>query len=99
MPEDDDDGGVGHSNNKRKGKLAALRAEMKTLLAQPLIARGVSTRYLTSGSKSVVDDLLTSSSESLPHLIELCSRRLTDASSHSCRPSAHARGRYKRRPT
>ncbi|KAF8320485.1 DEAD-domain-containing protein [Clavulina sp. PMI_390] len=59
--EDDDDGGVGHSNNKRKGKLSALRAEMKALLAQPLIARGVSTRYLTSGSKSVVDDLLTSS--------------------------------------
>ena len=32
--------------------------ELKELLAQPLIARGVSTRYITSGSRSIVDDMV-----------------------------------------
>jgi len=37
------------------------RAELKALLAQPLVARGISVRYLTSGSKSIADDLINSS--------------------------------------
>jgi len=41
----------------------AKRAELKALLAQPLVARGISVRYLTSGSKSIADDLINSSSE------------------------------------
>jgi len=41
----------------------AKRAELKALLAQPLVARGISVRYLTSGSKPIVDDLINSSSE------------------------------------
>lgn len=40
----------------------AKRAELKALLAQPLVARGISARYLTSGSKSIADDLINSSS-------------------------------------
>ncbi|KAJ7269819.1 ATP-dependent RNA helicase [Mycena rebaudengoi] len=49
------------SNQKRKAKdlkNANLKAELKRLLAQPLIARGVSTRYITSGSRPIVDDLI-----------------------------------------
>ncbi|KAJ6627886.1 P-loop containing nucleoside triphosphate hydrolase protein [Mycena sp. CBHHK59/15] len=49
------------SNQKRKAKdikNAKLKAELKRLLAQPLVARGVSTRYITSGSRPIVDDLL-----------------------------------------
>ncbi|KAJ6588976.1 P-loop containing nucleoside triphosphate hydrolase protein [Mycena capillaripes] len=49
------------SNQKRKAKdlkNANLKAELKRLLAQPLIARGVSTRYITSGSRPIVDDIL-----------------------------------------
>jgi ATP-dependent RNA helicase DDX24/MAK5 len=49
------------SNQKRKAKdlkNASLKAELKRLLAQPLVARGVSTRYITSGSRPIVDDLL-----------------------------------------
>lgn len=49
------------SNQKRKAKdlkNANLKAELKQLLAQPLVARGVSTRYITSGSRSIVDDLI-----------------------------------------
>ncbi|KAF7351230.1 DEAD-domain-containing protein [Mycena sanguinolenta] len=49
------------ANQKRKAKdlkNARMKAELKRLLAQPLVARGVSTRYITSGSKPIVDDLL-----------------------------------------
>lgn len=35
-----------------------LRAELADLLAQPLVARGVSARYPTSGSRVIVDDVL-----------------------------------------
>jgi hypothetical protein len=46
--------------NRKKAnvKTAALKAELKALLAQPLIARGVSTRYITSGSTPIVDDII-----------------------------------------
>ncbi|KAJ7512781.1 ATP-dependent RNA helicase [Mycena galericulata] len=49
------------SNQKRKAKdlkNAHLKAELKRLLSQPLVARGVSTRYITSGSTPIVDDLI-----------------------------------------
>ncbi|KAG6837085.1 hypothetical protein H0H93_014977 [Arthromyces matolae] len=52
------------SNRKRKAKDAknsALKAELKHLLSQPLMARGVSAKYITSGSRPIVDDLLTGS--------------------------------------
>lgn len=40
-------------------KTAALKAELKALLVQPLIARGISTRYITSGSRPIVDDFIS----------------------------------------
>ncbi|KAL1720484.1 hypothetical protein EV715DRAFT_196756, partial [Schizophyllum commune] len=43
-------------------KTAALKAQLKELLAQPLVARGVSTKYITSGSRPIVDDLLAGES-------------------------------------
>ncbi|KAJ7211287.1 ATP-dependent RNA helicase [Mycena pura] len=49
------------SNKKRKArdlKNANLKAELKRLLMKPLVARGVSTRYITSGSRTLVDDLI-----------------------------------------
>ena len=58
---DDDDAVVVPSKHQRKttnAKTAALKAELKELLAQPLIARGVSTRYITSGSRPIVDDVI-----------------------------------------
>ncbi|KAH9941652.1 DEAD-domain-containing protein [Epithele typhae] len=39
-------------------KVAALKAELKAMLAQPLVARGVSTRYITSGMHSIADDMV-----------------------------------------
>ena len=44
--------------------MAALKAELKRLLSQPLIAKGISTRYITSGSRPIVDDLLAGERES-----------------------------------
>ncbi|KAJ7598923.1 ATP-dependent RNA helicase [Mycena floridula] len=56
---DDDAEGAGKGKRKaRNGKNAALKAQLKHLLAQPLLARGVSTRYITSGSNPIVESLL-----------------------------------------
>ena len=57
----DDDNAPVPSKHQRKNanaKTAGLKAELKHLLAQPLIARGVSTRYITSGSRPIVDDMI-----------------------------------------
>lgn len=46
---------------KRKGQnlqLAAMKAKLREMLSQPLIARGISTAFITSGSHRIVDDLL-----------------------------------------
>ena len=59
--DDDDDSKAVPSKHKKKtanAKTSALKAELKELLAQPLVARGVSTRYITSGSRSIVDDVM-----------------------------------------
>lgn len=38
----------------KTAKLNAMKAELKRLLAQPLVARGVSTKYITSGSRCLM---------------------------------------------
>ncbi|KAG6889410.1 hypothetical protein C0992_005332 [Termitomyces sp. T32_za158] len=56
-----EDDGEKSSNHKRKAKdarNAALKAELKHLLSRPLIARGISAKYITSGSRPIVDDLI-----------------------------------------
>ena len=47
-----------HHRKSADAKTTSLRAELKALLAQPLLARGVSTRYVTSGSRAIVDDFI-----------------------------------------
>ena len=61
----DDEGKI--SSQKRRAKnsaMSSMKAELKYLLSQPLIARGISTRYITSGSRLIVDDLLAGNRES-----------------------------------
>ena len=56
-----DDDTKGPSKQKQKAaaaKTAALKVELKAMLAQPLVARGVSTRYITSGVHSIADDMV-----------------------------------------
>lgn len=52
-----------HQRKNASVKTAALKAELKQLLAQPLVARGVSTRYITSGSRPIVDDVISGTCE------------------------------------
>ncbi|ORX35309.1 P-loop containing nucleoside triphosphate hydrolase protein [Kockovaella imperatae] len=52
-----------HKGSKRD--VGSLKAELKHLLSQPLIARGVSARYPTSGSKVIVDDLIKSTGHTM----------------------------------
>ncbi|CED83578.1 dead-domain-containing protein [Phaffia rhodozyma] len=63
MPSEDDDEGVrrGVKNGKAKvsPKVAGLKAELRSILAEPLQVRGLSSRYITSGTRSVVDDLIS----------------------------------------
>ena len=48
----------GRPSSRRTVKAEGLKAELKTLLKEPLVARGVSAKYPTSGSKVIIDDLL-----------------------------------------
>jgi len=46
------------SSKTRDSKLVQLKSELKELLNQPLVAKGVSTRYITSGSRPVASAIL-----------------------------------------
>jgi hypothetical protein len=48
-----------------------MKAELKRLLAQPLIAPGISSRYITSGTNPVVDGLIAGECEDGPFLLPL----------------------------
>jgi len=55
----DDRAGLTRQVNKAHDvKLGQLKAELRELLRQPLVARGVSTGYVTSGSRPIAHDIL-----------------------------------------
>ena len=60
-----DDGAGGNKRliKAHEAKLGELKAELKILLKQPLVARGVSTRYVTSGSNPIAHDMLAGECE------------------------------------
>ena len=60
----------GKAGKGSKRNVEALKAQLKGLLAQPLIARGVSARYPTSGSKVIIDDLLQSTGELASYVLK-----------------------------
>ncbi|KAF7318870.1 hypothetical protein HMN09_00222500 [Mycena chlorophos] len=55
---EDDEKPTAQQRKASESKNAGLKAELRRMLAKPLLARGVSTRYITSGSQPIVDDLL-----------------------------------------
>ncbi|KAG9313623.1 ATP-dependent RNA helicase [Chiua virens] len=55
---EDDRGPTKHQRKQAGAQTAALKAQLKELLSRPLIARGVSTRYITSGSRPIADDIV-----------------------------------------
>ena len=71
---DDDEQKAVPSKRQRKSasaKTAVLKEELRELLLQPLITRGVSTRYITSGSKSIADDMLSGQCEYLISILSV----------------------------
>ena len=54
----DDDKPATQKRKAKDAKIASLKVELRSLLSEPLIAQGISTRYITSGSRPIVDDLL-----------------------------------------
>ncbi|EKM77312.1 hypothetical protein AGABI1DRAFT_43493, partial [Agaricus bisporus var. burnettii JB137-S8] len=62
VSESDDDKSTNRQRKTQESKTFALKAQLKAMLAQPLVARGISTRYITSGSRPIVDDLLSGES-------------------------------------
>jgi ATP-dependent RNA helicase DDX24/MAK5 len=68
----EDDERVGKRKLKQKNlggsaKLKALKANLAELLHQPVLARGISAKFITSGSRPIVDDLLRGDSMSYWH--------------------------------
>jgi len=56
--ESDDDKPSGQQQKARDTTVGKLKTELKHLLSQPLVARGISVRYITSGSDPIVEDIL-----------------------------------------
>ncbi|CAG7847725.1 ATP-dependent RNA helicase MAK5 [Serendipita indica DSM 11827] len=49
-------------DTNKDARLKALKAQLHTLVSQPLVARGISTKYITSGTRSVADELINGQS-------------------------------------
>lgn len=47
-----------NSKAKNDAKIKALKRQLSDFLSQPLIARGISAKFITSGSRQIVNDLL-----------------------------------------
>jgi ATP-dependent RNA helicase DDX24/MAK5 len=61
LSEEDSNDGSTSKKRKRKthdAKVSSLKAELKQLLSQPLVAKGVLTKYITSGVNPIVDELI-----------------------------------------
>ncbi|KAG9028583.1 ATP-dependent RNA helicase [Tulasnella sp. JGI-2019a] len=68
MGESADEEGMPSSGSKKhvkeKNQIASLKSELSYLLRQPLVARGISMKYITSGSRSVVDEIVAGTNHS-----------------------------------
>lgn len=54
---------------KASAAVTGLKMELKQLLAKPLLARGVSAKYITSGARAIAHELVTGDRK----LVSLCS--------------------------
>jgi ATP-dependent RNA helicase DDX24/MAK5 len=58
------DGPTKYQRKAANAKIKDQKLQLKQLLAQPLLAQGISKRYITSGSNPIVHELLAGQSES-----------------------------------
>ena len=89
-------------------KIAKAKAELNALLKQPIMVRGISHRYITSGSRRVVDDIIAGNREAsscslaclstladrpCPRRARYDARRLQLDRCRRCNPQQEAEGR------
>lgn len=55
---DDEDNHGAKVKKARDAKMRGMKAELKHLLSTPIMGRGVSAKFITSGSRPIVEDLL-----------------------------------------
>ncbi|KAF5392731.1 hypothetical protein D9757_000998 [Collybiopsis confluens] len=59
----DNDSSKSHPSKRQQkinqAQTAVLKGQLKEMLAQPIMARGISARYITSGSRSIIDELVS----------------------------------------
>lgn len=60
---DDEDNHGAKVKKARDAKMRGMKAELKHLLSTPIMGRGVSAKFITSGSRPIVEDLLAGQSE------------------------------------
>ena len=58
------DGPTKRQQKAANAKIKDQRLQLKQLLVQPLLAQGISKRYITSGNNPIVHELLAGQSES-----------------------------------
>lgn len=68
---DSENEGASSTKRENNGQSAAMKAELREMISQPLVARCVSTKYITSGSRPIIDDLLAGESKLFERL-NLC---------------------------
>ncbi|KAF5314780.1 hypothetical protein D9611_007158 [Ephemerocybe angulata] len=56
--DDDEDNHTSKVKKMRDGKIKGLKAQLKQMLATPIVGRGVSAKFITSGSRPIVNDLI-----------------------------------------
>ena len=62
----EDDATTKRKKKSADAQSASLKDELRSLLSQPLVARGVVKNYITSGAQDLVQDLLDGESEFIP---------------------------------
>ncbi|KAE9408744.1 DEAD-domain-containing protein [Gymnopus androsaceus JB14] len=78
----DDENPTQRQRKAKEAKAAGLKAQLKQMLAQPLIARGISAKYITSGSNPIVDDLIAGDCKHTLQTNEFNGLGNNDAGSH-----------------
>jgi ATP-dependent RNA helicase DDX24/MAK5 len=51
----------------RDAKIRGMKEELKKMIKTPLIGRGVSAKFITSGSRPIISDLLAGERKSFSH--------------------------------
>lgn len=63
----------GRERKAQEVKVAGMRTELRHMLAQPLLAQGVSTRYITSGAHPIAEEMVAGECASLSASVLLIS--------------------------